>query len=181
MRSKLLIVLFGAAAFFCAFFAVTREAAAATTEGVDEVATVSSGAPASPAPHANLAQPGTYAAKFGAPLCDDRGASAYAAEPKPAPVDGGEVAVGASSAGEKCSTTAGGALFKPSCDGSPSQNDDLQRTPPVARDVAILPEMIDVTAVVALDAMPRAEVDDGAREGFGPHDNPPPRPIPWRS
>ena len=129
MRSKLLIVLFGAAAFFCAFFAVTGEASAAMRADVDATndAVLDLSTTASRAPHANLAQPGSYAAKFGAPLCDDRAASAYAAEPRPAPVDGGEVAASASTSGEECRVTTG-AFFKVSA-GDPVQRDDLQRTP----------------------------------------------------
>src|SRR4051812_31734947 len=95
MRPKLLIVLFGAAAFFCALFGFASKAQAAQADEGASLTMVTITATASPAAtHANVAHPGTYAAKFGAPLCDDRGASAYAAEPRPAPVDGGELASG---------------------------------------------------------------------------------------
>jgi hypothetical protein len=179
MRPKILIAFFAVAAFFCAFFGATAVARAAQAdEGDVMVATANGAAAASPAAHhANVAAPGTYAAAFGAPLCDDRGASAYAVEPRPAAVDGGEVAAGAT---EECQTSVG-ALFKAATDASPAQQDDLARTPPVAQDLAILPAPLALPAFVQLVAELEGNVEDGARDGYAPHDNPPPRPIPWRS
>jgi hypothetical protein len=174
MRPKLLIVLFGAAAFFCAFFGATAMAKA------DEpvVSAVATATPASSiAPRANLAAPGTYAARFGAPLCDERGASTYAAEPRPAPVDSGEVAPAAE---DTCSSSLG-AQLSAATDAHPAQQDDLHRTPPVARDLAILPGVVDLPPCIELVAVLERETIEGARDGFAPHDNPPPRPIPWRT
>lgn len=184
MRPKLLIVLFGAAAFLCAMLGVVSEAKASLLdEPVATTITVPAGN-ASPAPlHANVAPPGSYAARFGAPLCDDRGASAYAAEPRPAPVDAGEVAVGGAprSADEACQQGTPGLRFEAASDGSPANGDDLNRTQPAARDVAILPSSLEVEAAVMLVAWRPIDAVDGAREGYEPRDNPPPRPIPWRS
>jgi len=120
-----------------------------------------------------VAPPGTYAASFGAPLCDDRAASAYAAEPKPAPVEAGEVA-----SDDTCRT--GGAALHSSA-ATPAQGDDLNRVQPTARDLAILPAAIDLPRIVVLVAVLDHEVTEGARDGYSLRDNPPPRPIPWRS
>lgn len=163
MRPKLVLALLGAlAAFFVAFFGATGTAhAAATTSSTST----------------SLARPGAY----GAPLCDDRAASAYAAEPSPQPVDSGTI--DAQKQGDPQPST-------PSCrssraslridSGTPVHGDDLQRSQPSARSVALLPSSVSFDAPVAVDDSFDRCAADGARDGHVRIDSPPPRPSPWR-
>ena len=106
-----------------------------------------------------------------APLCDERAASAYAAEPAPQPVDGGEFA-GVPDAPCKALLTSGTPV---------DTKDDLTRTPEVAHDSnwLIPPAPMMVPAAVSSDAE-RAIVIGRPSEEHRLNDSPPPRPIPWR-
>lgn len=155
MRTKLILALMSA---LLAFFGAMAVAEAA--------------APATSASARGSAQPGTYAAFHGAPFCDDRAASSYAAEPTPAPApDGGTIAART----EGCRVQLS---LKAFLAGS-SHGDDLQRTAPTARTTAIVPTLAVIggpsSIVGDLDPAPA----DGARDGYGHADSPPPRPIPW--
>ncbi|GAC1361244.1 MAG: hypothetical protein NVSMB47_13640 [Polyangiales bacterium] len=154
MPSKLVVALVIA---LCAFFGVMAVASAAT--------------PASTA-YAHVAQVGTWAAVDGAPFCDDRAASEPAAEPTPREVDGGTVAPHADA---PCRSDA----WKKGPAPTP-QRDDLQRTPPAERIVALVPQLaLDAISSPACAGAFERGVGDGARDGFDRRDNPPPRPIPW--
>lgn len=109
----------------------------------------------------------------GAPVCDDRGASAYAAEPDPLPVDGGDITAAPEGG---CKTHA--ALSEAA---SSSSSDDLQRTPePPQEATTLVPAPVEPPPAIASERAERALEDDGARDGHPQNDNPPPRPIPWR-
>ncbi len=162
MQRKLIVAFLAA---FVAFFGAMAVAQAAPKSSL----------PSNPI--AGPAVPGTYAARYGAPMCDDRAASSYAAEPKAPEVDGGSVEAtpeGGGHAVAPCRSSA--ALAKA---GSPIPSDDVRAPSPVARDVALIPTPVVVPAPVASQlATDRASID-GARDGHPQGDNPPPRPIPW--
>lgn len=149
MRPKLVVVLLAA---LCAFFGAMAAASAAT--------------PASIA-YAQVAQVGTWAAVAGAPFCDDRAASEPAAEPTPREVDGGTI----TSREAPCRSEAWMKGPAP----TPTR-DDLQRSPPTARVVALVPDF----SLGSLSSTPTARVSDrnvdvGARDGFERRERPPPR------
>ncbi|GAC1300194.1 MAG: hypothetical protein NVS3B20_23520 [Polyangiales bacterium] len=127
-----------------------------------------------------LALPGSYAATHGAPLCDSRAASSYAADPRAPKVVEGKLAPPADGAHSR--TIAGCVTDAFSCDGLASDRapDDLQRRPPTAREVALVPNALSFP----FHARPSLVFDranqDGERDAFVRRDNPPPRPIPWR-
>lgn len=154
MRSKLVFSILAALIAFFGALAVANAAAPASS--------------ATP----NVAKPGTVAARDGAPFCDDRAASQHAAEPAPAAVDEGTLLV---------------APPHPSCndellctgDARAPQQDDLQRSAPTVRDVAIAPLLEIVEPAVAVVRPFERGAIVGARDGFTHRDNPPPRPIPW--
>jgi hypothetical protein len=108
----------------------------------------------------------------GAPFCDDRAASAYAAEPAPQPIDAGDI----TQAPDGCKTS-----FTSSDPATSSSHDDLQRGPELSADPATLvgaPPA--VPAVIFGGEATPALVDVGPSEEHRLNDNPPPRPIPWR-
>ena len=150
---------------------VTLLAALVAFFGAMAVASAAGVAAASSASAPNVAKPGTVAARDGAPFCDDRAASQPAAEPTPRTVDEGTLLV-ASKKGCTDDRLATGDARAP-------QQDDLQRTAPTARSVALMP-LTDVLdpAVAAVHAFDRVALV-GARDGFSHRDSPPPRPIPW--
>jgi hypothetical protein len=107
-----------------------------------------------------------------APLCDERAASAYAAEPAPQPIESGDVTQSPES---PCKAIMSGGATAPN-------KDDLSRTPEVPHDSSTLipaAPML-VPAVIDSDAA-RAIVIDRPSDEHRQNDNPPPRPIPWRS
>jgi len=121
----------------------------------------------------SLPSPGTWAAEHAAPLCDDRGASAYAAEPAPQAADAGSIAwhsgdcwIDALLSGDRAAPS--------------SSHDDLQRTPPSARDTAVMPVVPAIPKLALARILDWRTVDDGERDGFATADSPPPRPVPWR-
>lgn len=119
-----------------------------------------------------VARAATAGVPGGAPLCDDRGASAYAAEPTPQPVDSGTLSV----SHDACASEAALAAATPA-----SGHDDLQRVPPSARNVAAVAHPIELGISVFSERLVFESTGvDGARDGFAPTDNPPPRPVPWR-
>jgi hypothetical protein len=156
MGRKLVVALLAA---FVAFFGVMAVANAA--------------APASSASAPNVAKPGTVAARDGAPFCDDRAASQPAAEPTPPSVDEGTLLV----TGPKKGCNGDDRLA--ATDDRAPQQDDLQRSAPTARSVALMPStgILD-PAVCAARIFDRMAID-GDRDGFVHRDSPPPRPIPW--
>ena len=98
-------------------------------------------------------------------------ASAYAAEPAPQPVDGGDI--------DRVPEAPCKAVLS---SGTPvDSKDDLSRTPEVPHDtnwmVPPAPRM--VPAAISGDAE-RAIVIDRPRDEHRLNDNPPPKPIPWR-
>lgn len=106
-----------------------------------------------------------------APLCDERAASAYAAEPAPQPVDAGDIA---RTPEAPCKTTLTG--------GTPiDSKDDLSRTPDVPHDSNLMVPAATmlVPAAVSTDAE-RAITIDRPSDEHRLNDNPPPKPIPWR-
>lgn len=108
----------------------------------------------------------------GAPLCDARAASAYAAEPAPQPVDGGDVTQSPDS-GCKSQVSVD--------DATPTHGDDLQRSPDAPTDHAALAvATLSVHDVVLAGPAPHVTVDDAPADEHRLTDNPPPRPIPWR-
>jgi hypothetical protein len=108
-----------------------------------------------------------------APLCDERGASAYAAEPAPQPIDGGAF-VQAAEGGCKAALVSDGPA-------SPSR-DDLQRTPEVPHDSSALLPAVAALVPVALEGdVERAVLVPTPGDEHRQNDNPPPKPIPWRS
>ena len=152
MRPKPVVVLLAA---LCAFFGAMAAASAATTA-----------TPASTA-YAQVAQVGTWAAVAGAPFCDDRAASEPAAEPTPREVDGGTV----TSREPPCRSEAWGKGPAP----TPTR-DDLQRSPPTARVVALVPDFsLGSLSSSASARVSDRDVDDGARDGFDRRESPPPR------
>jgi hypothetical protein len=164
-QRKLLVALLAA---FCAFFGAMAVAAAA---------------PSSPPLHPNAgpATPGTYAARYGAPFCDDRAASSYAAEPKPPEVDAGRIEAAPDRdepAFQPCQVALTGKSITMKS-GTPVQADDLRAPSHDARDVAVVPTPIVIDAPLESLAAPDRTVIDGARDGHPQGDNPPPRPIPW--
>ncbi len=119
-----------------------------------------------------LSERSALAAGTSAPLCDERAASAYANEPAPQPIESGDVTQGAES---PCKAILAGGTTAPN-------KDDLSRTPEVPHDSSTLipaapmlvPAMIDSDAERLITI---ARPSDEHRQ----NDNPPPRPIPWRS
>lgn len=109
-----------------------------------------------------------------APLCDERGASAYAAEPAPQPVD--DTAFTAPpDAGCKSVVATGGPA-------SSSSQDDLSRTPEVGHDsTALVPAIPTLVPIVLSGDAERAVVVTSPGDDHPQNDNPPPKPIPWRS
>lgn len=107
-----------------------------------------------------------------APLCDERAASAYAAEPAPQPIDSGDVSATPESPCKALLTTGTASNSK----------DDLSRTPEVPHDSNTLIPAVPmlVPAAIGVDAE-RAIVTDRPSDEHRQNDNPPPRPIPWRS
>nr|MBI2392115.1 hypothetical protein [Deltaproteobacteria bacterium] len=113
-----------------------------------------------------------FLAGAAAPLCDERGASVYAAEPAPQPIEGGAVAATTEAPCKMIATAAPAS----------SSRDDLQRTPEVPHDSTVLlpaplpavvgAVMTDVATTLAIES----PGDDHAKT-----DNPPPKPSPWRS
>ena len=106
-----------------------------------------------------------------APLCDERAASAYAAEPAPQPVDAGDIARMPDASCKAVLTN-----------GTPvDSKDDLSRTPEVPHDSNwLLPSsQCLVLPAVSTDAE-RAIVVDRPSDEHRLNDNPPPKPIPWR-
>jgi hypothetical protein len=106
-----------------------------------------------------------------APLCDERAASAYAAESAPQPVDAGEFDKVPDA---PCKTTLTG--------GTPiDSKDDLSRTPDVPHDfnMVIPPAAMLVPAAIATEGERAITIErPGDEHRF--NDNPPPKPIPWR-
>ena len=107
-----------------------------------------------------------------APLCDDRGASAYAADPAPQPIDAGDVTQTPES---PCKAILAAANASPS-------KDDLSRTPEVGHDSNTLvpPAPMMVPVAISVEAE-RTIVLDRPSDEHRQNDNPPPKPIPWRS
>jgi hypothetical protein len=106
-----------------------------------------------------------------APLCDERAASVYAAEPAPQPIQGGDFAR-LPDAGCKAVLTSGTPV---------NSKDDLSRTPEVAHDsnTLIPAAAMLVPAAISTDA-DRAIATDCPSDEHRLNDNPPPKPIPWR-
>ena len=161
MQRKLIVALLAA---LVAFFGAMSLAAAA---------------PASVRPaNAGPAAPGTYAARYGAPMCDDRAASSYAAEPTPPAVDGGELAVtpdGDVHVASPCSVTVSAEKG-----GTPVPTHHVRAVSIHAADVAVVPSPIAVPAAIGEPTRLDRPAIDGARDGHAQGDSPPPRPIPWR-
>ena len=118
------------------------------------------------------AQPGTYASRHGAPLCDERAASSYAAEPAAPIVDGGEVD---STPFRECASASKLSAGVP----TPDRGDDLHRTSPMPHEVATLPPSLDVQFSVSVEALPRVSLLADPRDGYARGDYIPPRPVPW--
>ncbi len=109
----------------------------------------------------------------GAPMCDDRGASAYAADPAPLPIEGGDIT---SAPDPGCQTPVAAAEAA-----SSSSRDDLQRTPePPHEPTTLAPLPAEPPPALVTERAERPIAHDGARDGHRQNDNPPPRPIPWR-
>lgn len=109
--------------------------------------------------------------RSGAPLCDDRAASTYGAEPAPLPVDAGFLGKGDG----KCGTS----LLAADVASSPS-HDDLQRSPEPPAEAVVLPGTLPLPPALPelVSTFPRPVgdvVDDASRET----DSPPPKPVPW--
>lgn len=108
-----------------------------------------------------------------APLCDERGASAYAAEPAPQPIDDGAFTA-PPDVGCKAVLSASGPAS--------SSHDDLSRTPEVGHDSsALLPAVPALVPIVLSGDAERAIVSQSPGDEHPQNDNPPPKPIPWRS
>jgi hypothetical protein len=143
--------------------------------------TVAQAAPKSSLPTNPVAGPavaGTFAARYGAPMCDDRAASSYAAEPRAPEVDGGTLEAtpdGATRVVSPCRSAVSSAKS-----GTPVPDDALRAPTHVARDAAVLPIPVIVAAPVGSEPTTERAVTDGARDGHPQGDTPPPRPIPWR-
>lgn len=121
-----------------------------------------------------LLERGAHAADLsGAPMCDERAASAYADDPAPQPVDGGEVDA-APDAPCKAHLSASATV--------PSSRDDLSRTPEVPHDSnALLVVAVHVAPSVEAAHSPRIGAIGRPTDEHRRNDNPPPKPIPWRS
>jgi len=109
--------------------------------------------------------------RSGAPLCDDRAASTYGAEPAPLPVDAGFLGKGDG----KCGTS----LLAVDV-ASSSSHDDLQRSPEPPVESVVLPGSLPLPSALPplVPGFPRPVgdvVDDASRET----DSPPPKPVPW--
>ena len=112
-------------------------------------------------------------ASTAAPLCDERGASAYAAEPSPQPTDDGAF-VQSPEGGCKAMLSAAGPAS--------SSKDDLARTPDVPHDSSALLPAVPMLVPVAVEGdAERAVVLQSPADEHRQSDNPPPKPIPWRS
>jgi len=119
------------------------------------------------AQHHEVALPSTAV-----PLCDERGASAFAAEPAPQPVDDGAFTQGPDNGCKVVLSAAAPA----------SSNDDLSRTPEVAHDSSALLPAVPMLVPVAIEGdAERAIVIQSPGDEHPQNDNPPPKPIPWRS
>jgi hypothetical protein len=163
MQRKLIVAFLAA---FVAFFGAMTVAQAAPKSSL----------PTNPV--AGPAVPGTFAARYGAPMCDDRAASSYAAEPRAPEVDGGTFEASPEGGTHVVSPCRSAVTSAKS--GSPVPEDALRAPTQVARDVAVLPIPVVVPAPVGSDLTTDRAVVDGARDGHPQGDNPPPRPIPWR-
>jgi hypothetical protein len=123
-----------------------------------------------------FAESSAFAAKLShaaAPLCDERAASAYAAEPAPQPIDAGDIT---STPDAPCK-----AYLATDVPNAESQ-DDLHRVPDASHDATtILPLAISVEPAIGSDPATPAVVDDRPSDEHRRTENPPPRPIPWRS
>jgi hypothetical protein len=165
MRRRLLLALIAALA---AFFGATAVAQASTSASQS-------------VPHHVAAAPGTWAAKYGAPFCDDRAASSYAAEPTPPVVDAGDVhetsepapRIAISNGCDREAVSTGTAHRAPS-------RDELRLRAPDARAAATLPTIPPVVEAVESSSFADRRSVDGARDEHRDADNPPPKPIPWR-
>jgi hypothetical protein len=123
-------------------------------------------------PTSGPAKPGTYAARHGAPYCDERAASAHAAEPSAPVVDGGEVSDGPL---PDCSKA-------PAMSSAPPPRDDgdnLQRPTPTARSATLIPTLPKVTPSLASAALEWPDAIGTPREGIRRMLEAPPRPVPW--
>ncbi len=110
-----------------------------------------------------------------APLCDERAASAYATDPAPQPVDAGDISA---SDGRDAPCKAHLASDVPNV---PSQ-DDLHRVPDASHDAnTILPFSVSVEPAIGSDPAAPAIAIDRPSDEHRRTENPPPRPIPWRS
>ncbi len=163
MRGRLFLVLLAAATAFVlvTFGGMAMASAAVVTKA-----------------HANVALPNTYAARYGAPMCDDRAASAYAAEPTPPIVEGGLVSSGRDTDVAAADCHASSVGFRADAT-SQHHGDDLQRPLPTARDAAVVPNVPPIPCVMETAILAYAPCSGGPREGFERNDQPPPRPIPW--
>jgi hypothetical protein len=145
---------FIAFAALVAFFASTRSARA------DE------------RPH-GVAAPDTYAARYGAPLCDSRAASSYAEEPSPTVDD--SVAIAASNDPVGC--VAGSKLCGDARESA--QHQQLESHCATAIDLGI-PVVGDELHAAVLEARVRRPEALGAERDGHPLDcGPAPRPLPW--
>lgn len=184
MRRPVVALLFAALAFVGA---LVGSALLATSLGAEAAAApIGAGSLAAPAStHAGPQASSESKAKakvepfgllvgVGAPLCDDRAASTYGAEPAPLPVDAGVLSKGDG----KCAT---GALLAADV-ASSSSHDDLQRTPePPVESVALPPsglEGLPDRAAFAPAKFPRP-VGDVVDDATAETDSPPPKPVPW--
>jgi len=106
-----------------------------------------------------------------APVCDDRAASAYAAEPAPQPIEAGDI--------DRLPDAPCRAVL---ATGAPvDSKDDLSRTPEVPHDSnwMIPAGAMMVPPAISTDAE-RAIAIDRPSDEHRLNDNPPPKPIPWR-
>lgn len=165
MRGRLFLVFFAAiAAFVLVTFGGIGMAAAAQLSKA----------------HADVAKPDTYAARYGAPMCDDRAASAYAAEPTPPIVESGEVSTDhAADRATSVDCHDKGSVSLRADAASSHHGDDLQRPLPTARDAAVVPDVLPIPCVISDTVLSYVPAEGGPRDGFVRNDQPPPRPIPW--
>jgi len=109
--------------------------------------------------------------RSGAPLCDDRAASTYGAEPAPLPVDAGFLGKGEG----KCGTSLLAADVA-----SSSSHDDLQRAPePPAESVVLPPTLPLPSAQPPVAPVYPRPVGDVVDDATCETDSPPPKPVPW--
>lgn len=173
MRRPVVALLFAALAFVGAF---VGSAMLATSLGAEAAAAtiVSSEVSTTPGVQKPKAEPFGLLVGVGAPLCDDRAASVYGAEPAPLPVDAGVLSKGDG----KCAT---GALLAADVAAS-SSHDDLQRTPePPVESVALPPsglQGLPDQPAFAPAKFPRP-VGDVVDDATAETDSPPPKPVPW--